>query len=84
MEHCRGSLVREGGSLESYWCSAPQEFKSLPRRKETFFFKKISCIYKNALGNTFLSGIVKKSCMIVEGTVPVAPLTATLFIMMMM
>jgi hydrogenase expression/formation protein HypC len=32
MEHCRGSLVREGGSLESYWCPAPQEFKSLPRR----------------------------------------------------
>ena len=35
MEHCRGSLVREGGSLESYWCPAPQEFKSLPRRKKS-------------------------------------------------
>lgn len=21
IDHCRGSLVREGGSLESYWCS---------------------------------------------------------------
>ncbi len=45
MEHCRGSLVREGGSLESYWCPAPQEFKSLPRRKKgrylilTFIYK---------------------------------------------
>jgi hypothetical protein len=40
MEHCRGSLVREGGSLESYWCPAPQEFKSLPRRSScsVFFF----------------------------------------------
>ena len=36
MEHCRGSLVREGGSLESYWCPAPQEFKSLPRRSVCF------------------------------------------------
>ena len=36
MEHCRGSLVREGGSLESYWCPAPQEFKSLPRRIACF------------------------------------------------
>jgi hypothetical protein len=42
MEHCRGSLVREGGSLESYWCPAPQEFKSLPRRN---FFK-----IKNPIG----------------------------------
>ena len=38
MEHCRGSLVREGGSLESYWCPAPQEFKSLPRRTFLKFF----------------------------------------------
>jgi hypothetical protein len=42
MEHCRGSLVREGGSLESYWCPAPQEFKSLPRRNS-------SCIFSFAL-----------------------------------
>jgi hypothetical protein len=41
MEHCRGSLVREGGSLESYWCPAPQEFKSLPRR----FFECLNGIY---------------------------------------
>jgi hypothetical protein len=40
MEHCRGSLVREGGSLESYWCPAPQEFKSLPRRKIGFVMIK--------------------------------------------
>ncbi len=40
MEHCRGSLVREGGSLESYWCPAPQEFKSLPRRCIFFNFMK--------------------------------------------
>ena len=40
MEHCRGSLVREGGSLESYWCPAPQEFKSLPRRSASFDQKK--------------------------------------------
>ena len=39
MEHCRGSLVREGGSLESYWCPAPQEFKSLPRRSACFYLK---------------------------------------------
>jgi hypothetical protein len=39
MEHCRGSLVREGGSLESYWCPAPQEFKSLPRRSAVFVKK---------------------------------------------
>ena len=29
---CRGSLAREGGSLESYWRFAPREFKSPPRR----------------------------------------------------
>lgn len=29
---CRGSLAREGGSLESYWRPAPREFKSPPRR----------------------------------------------------
>jgi hypothetical protein len=41
MEHGRGSLVREGGSLESYWCPAPQEFKSLPRRKGSFLKRDI-------------------------------------------
>jgi hypothetical protein len=30
---CRGSLAREGGSLESYWRPAPREFKSPPRRQ---------------------------------------------------
>ena len=32
----RGSLVRKGGGLESHWCPAPQEFKSLPRRPKGF------------------------------------------------
>ena len=29
---CRDCLVRKGGGLESLWCSAPREFKSLSRR----------------------------------------------------
>jgi hypothetical protein len=35
---CRGSLVRKGGSLESYWRPAPREFKSPPRRMYWRFF----------------------------------------------
>ena len=34
---CRGSLAREGGSLESYWRFAPREFKSPPRRMNGSF-----------------------------------------------